>query len=126
MHGKGDQVRTVPSPPTPRARVSAWLDLRGRQPGPLWTGQRGALTISGIIQVVPAVGDNAKLPGLRPHRLRHTYATRLREAGAQVQALLGHAPSTPRLGISALAQPSKPPSSTASPTSTFPGSSTGS
>ncbi|NRQ34847.1 site-specific integrase [Nonomuraea sp. NN258] len=64
------------------------------QPGLLWTGQRGALTISGIVQVLLAVGVDAKLPGLRPHRLRHTYATRLREGGAdfaQVQALLGHA-----------------------------------
>jgi integrase len=94
LHGKGDQVRTIPIPPTARVRVSAWLDVRGRQPGPLWTGQRGALTVSGIVQVVLAVGDDAKLPGLRPHRLRHTYATRLREGGAdvaQVQALLGHA-----------------------------------
>ncbi|MFI9597739.1 tyrosine-type recombinase/integrase [Nonomuraea sp. NPDC052265] len=94
LHGKGDQVRTLPIPPAARGRLSAWLDTRGRQPGPLWTGQRGALTISGIVQVVLAVGDDAKLPGLRPHRLRHTYATRLREGGAdvaQVQALLGHA-----------------------------------
>lgn len=73
--GAGDQVRTVPLPPIARTRISAWLDSRGRHPGPLWIGRRGALTISGIVQVVLAVGDDAKLPGLRPHRLRHTYAT---------------------------------------------------
>jgi integrase len=43
---------------------------------------------------VLAVGRQAGIVGLRPHRLRHTYATRLRQGGAdpaQVQALLGHA-----------------------------------
>jgi integrase len=43
--------------------------------------------------VLAAAGAAAGLPGLRPHRLRHTYATRLRQGcadPAQVQALLGH------------------------------------
>ena len=94
LHGKGDEVRSVPLPATARARISAWLDERGREPGPLWTGQRGPLTDSGITQVVLAVGHDAGIEGLRPHRLRHTYAARLRQGGAdpaQVQALLGHA-----------------------------------
>jgi integrase len=93
LHGKGDEVRDVPLPAPARERLSAWIRERGTQPGPLWTGQRGPLTISGITQVVLAVGADAGLPGLRPHRLRHTYATRLRQGGAdpaQVQALLGH------------------------------------
>lgn len=50
------------------------------------------MTISGVVQVVLAVGEAAGLPGLRPHRCRHTYATRLRQGGADpahVQALLG-------------------------------------
>ncbi|TNH28797.1 hypothetical protein FHG89_14255 [Micromonospora orduensis] len=94
LHGKGDEVRQVPVPAPARERLSAWLRHRGSEAGPLWTGQRGRLTTSGITQVVLTVGDAAGLPGLRPHRLRHTYATRLRQGGAdsaQVQALLGHA-----------------------------------
>jgi integrase len=94
LHGKGDEVRTVPLPAPARDRISAWLDERGRHPGPLWPGQRGPLTTSGIVQVVLATGADAGIPGLRPHRCRHTYATRLRQGGAdvaQVQALLGHA-----------------------------------
>ncbi len=94
LHGKGDEVRSVPLSRPARELVSAWLDVRGRHPGPIWTGQRGPLTISGITQVVLAAGANAGIPGLRPHRCRHTFATRLRQGGAdpaQVQALLGHA-----------------------------------
>jgi integrase len=77
-----------------RERLNAWLDVRGREPGPLWISQRGGrLTASGITQVVLEVGEAVGVPGLRPHRLRRTYATRLRQNGAdpfQVQALLGH------------------------------------
>jgi integrase len=93
LHGKGDEVRQVPLPAIARDRISAWNRQRGTDPGRLFTGQRGPLSVSGITQVVLAVGQAAKLPGLRPHRLRHTYATRLRQGGAdpaQVQALLGH------------------------------------
>lgn len=94
LHGKGDEVRSVPLARRGRELVSAWLDVRGRHPGPAWIGQRGPLTDSGITQVVLAAGDDADIPGLRPHRCRHTFATRLRQGGAdpaQVQALLGHA-----------------------------------
>lgn len=94
LHGKGDEVRSNPVPAPARKRLSAWLQERGKEPGPLWLGQRGPLSVSGITQVVGAVGEDTSISGLRPHRLRHTYATRLRQGGAdpaQVQALLGHA-----------------------------------
>jgi len=94
LRGKDDEVRNVPLPAVARERISAWITMRGNHPGPLWIGQRGRLTISGITQVVLAVGQDAGLPDLRPRRLRHTYATRLRQGGAditQVRALLGHA-----------------------------------
>jgi site-specific recombinase XerD len=92
--GKGDQPRTVPLPTRTREKITTWLDQRGREPGPLWLGQRGPLSASGITQVVLATGEAAGMNGLRPHRLRHSYATRLRQGGAdpaQIQALLGHA-----------------------------------
>jgi len=93
LHGKGDEVRTVPLPPAGREHLASWLDERGTHDGPLWTGERGRLTLSGITQVILAVGEDAGIPGLRPHRLRHAYATRLQGGAdpAQVQALLGHA-----------------------------------
>ena len=89
----------VPLHPAAAATVAAgsalWLDERGRHPGPAaWPGQRGPLTVSGITQVVLAAGADAGIPGLRPHRCRHTFGTRLRQGGAdpaQIQALLGHA-----------------------------------
>jgi integrase len=94
LHGKGDEVRYAPLSRRARDLVSAWLNVRGRHPVPIWTGQRGPLTVSGITQVVLAAGDEAGIPGLRPHRARHTFATRLRQGGAdpaQIQAMLGHA-----------------------------------
>jgi integrase/recombinase XerC len=84
LHGKGDEVRTIPLLKVARERIGAWLDERDRHDGPLWVGQRGPLTVSGIVQVVLAVGADAGIAGLRPHRCRHTYATRLRQNGADI------------------------------------------
>ncbi|GAA0940098.1 hypothetical protein GCM10009560_51250 [Nonomuraea longicatena] len=53
-------IRTVPLPLVAGDRISAWLGI----PGPLRIGQRGALTTSGIVQVVLVVGDEAILPAL--------------------------------------------------------------
>ncbi len=89
LHGKGDEVRFVPLARRARELVSAWLDVRGRHPGPAWTGQRGPLTVSGVTQVVLAAGAEAGIPGLRPHRCRHTFATRLQVSGVASAASFG-------------------------------------
>ena len=89
LHGKGDEVRSVPLARRGRELVSAWLDVRGRHPGPAWTGQRGPLTDSGITQVVLAVGADAGIQGLRPHRCRHTFATRLQMGRIAFDASFG-------------------------------------
>jgi integrase len=86
LHGKGDEVRYVPLARRGRELVSAWLDIRGRHPGPVWTGQRGPLTVSGITQVVLAAGDDTGIPGLHPHRCRHTFAPRLQGRGVAPDA----------------------------------------
>lgn len=101
LHGKGDEVRRNPIPPGCRERLSVWLGERAkllsegnRDTGPLWLGQRGPMSIEGITKVVLAAGRDAGIDGLRPHRLRHTFATRLREDGvdiAVIQRLMGHA-----------------------------------
>ncbi|MEV6868480.1 hypothetical protein AB0M44_46820, partial [Streptosporangium subroseum] len=76
-----------------RERFSAWLLVRAElltaRPAlaeavgdGLWVSQRGRLAVDGVTDAVRAVGKAADLPGLRSHRLRHTYATRLRVVGA--------------------------------------------
>ena len=66
LHGKGDEVRYAPLARRARDLVSAWLDVRGRHPGPIWTGQRGPLTISGITQVMLAAWRRRRHPRPAP------------------------------------------------------------
>jgi site-specific recombinase XerD len=92
LFGKGDEVREVPVDKPGRDAVRAWL-LEHPGGRPLWTGRRGPLTRSGLIQAVRACAGAAGLAGFHPHQLRHTFATRQREEGADlsvIQELLGH------------------------------------
>ncbi|WP_376770060.1 hypothetical protein [Actinomadura luteofluorescens] len=63
-----------------------------------------------------AVGEDAGVADLRPHRLRHTYGTRLRRDGAdpaQMQYLLGTPTSKPPAATSAPGSARSPSSSSA-------------
>jgi integrase len=40
----------------------------------LWLGQRGALTIYGIRELIERRGRHAGIPDLHPHQVRHTFA----------------------------------------------------
>jgi hypothetical protein len=66
----GPPAQRFPPGPVPGQLILIQLTC----PGPIWTGQRGPLTISGITQVVLAAGDDVGIPGLRPHRCRQLRA----------------------------------------------------
>lgn len=96
--GKGAKPRLVPVLPVVRAAIAAWLRLHPRPTpdAPLFLGVRGG-------RLDPAVAQRTlrtyrRLAGLpehaTPHALRHSFATHLLAAGADlraIQELLGHA-----------------------------------
>jgi integrase/recombinase XerC len=99
--GKGAKMRLVPVLPVVRTSIAAWLALHpAREPdAPLFVGVRGG-------RLDPAVAQRTlrtfrRQHGLAehatPHALRHSFATHLLEAGADlrsIQDLLGHASLT--------------------------------
>jgi integrase/recombinase XerC len=97
--GKGDKTRVVPVLPIVREAVERYLTLCPIELGsddPLFVGVRGGPLSPRIIQLVIARARGALgLPDTAtPHALRHSFATHLLGAGADlraIQELLGHA-----------------------------------
>lgn len=94
--GKGDKRREVPLSAEARRALRLWLELCGRSTGPLFVGKHGErLGAKGIQDRVAAVRRAAGLEDhVTPHTLRHTFAKRLLDGGAElteVGRLLGHA-----------------------------------
>ncbi len=96
--GKGNKQRIVPLLPAIRAALAQWLRLHpAPSPGsPLFLGARGARLNAGVVQ--KSMRDFRRANGLpehaTPHALRHSFATHLLTAGADlrsIQELLGHA-----------------------------------
>ena len=96
--GKGNKQRIVPLLPLVRRVIADWLKLHPN-PGrgePLFVGARGGRLNAGVVQ--KALRDFRRLNNLpehaTPHALRHSFATHLLAAGADlrsIQELLGHA-----------------------------------
>jgi integrase/recombinase XerC len=96
--GKGKKQRIVPLLPAVRQAIAAWLKLHPN-PGrdqPLFLGARGGRLNPGVVQ--KTLRDFRRLANLpehaTPHALRHSFATHLLAAGANlrdIQDLLGHA-----------------------------------
>lgn len=100
--GKGGKERRAPFGPPAEAALRAYLAvrpaLRARdrpQAGALFLGHRGtALGARQVQNLVRRHGTAAGRPDLHPHALRHSCATHLLDAGADlrsIQELLGHA-----------------------------------
>jgi site-specific recombinase XerD len=93
--GKGQHDRVVYLSPTACQALSAYLDGALRAPtAPLWSQPNGQpLTYAWLYQHLATLGEAASVSHVTPHRLRHTLATRLLNAGMPItgiQKLLGH------------------------------------
>jgi len=94
--GKGGKERIVPLGTKAIDAVCAYLATRPSRPGPLVRNRRGGrLTVRSLHRIVRARARGAGLARrVTPHTLRHTFATHLLDAGADlrlIQELLGHA-----------------------------------
>ena len=95
--GKGSKERIVPLLPAIRETIAAWLALHpGGNDAPLFVGARGGRLDPAVARKV--MRDYRRSAGLpehaSPHALRHSFATHLLGAGADlrsIQELLGHA-----------------------------------
>ncbi len=93
--GKGRKERIVPYGGRAASALAAHLASRGDDRGPLFANRRGGrLTVRSIHSIVRrralACGITRRVS---PHTLRHTFATHLLDAGADlrmIQELLGH------------------------------------
>ena len=94
VRGKGDKERVVPFGPPAEEALRSWM-ARLDGVGPVFRNNRGTrLSSRSAWRIVREAGANNGVAGLHPHALRHSCATHLLGAGADLRAIqeqLGHA-----------------------------------
>ena len=93
--GKGQRDRLVYLSETTCQAIQAYLQGTSHNPtDPVWVTAKNKPLLQGrLAEQVAAVGKSLGIENLYPHRLRHTCATRLLNAGmdiTRIQKLLGH------------------------------------
>ena len=95
VRGKGNKERLIPLPTEASAAIARYLQTRpATDRNALFTGAHGRISIRTVQRICHQAAHRAGLPGIHPHKLRHTYATLLHQAGAdilEISHLLGHA-----------------------------------
>jgi len=83
--GKGRRGRTIALLPKASAALDAYLRARKRHPQvaspALWVGSKGALSVSGLAQLLERRCVAAGLEPINPHRFRHTFAHNAKSLG---------------------------------------------
>jgi integrase len=92
VYGKGAKERLVPLPPEAGAMLRAYMGSNDLDEW-LFPGRGGPLGPAAVRVVTRRIAEDIGVPGLCPHRLRHTFGTDHLRAGAdlvKVARLMGH------------------------------------
>ena len=95
MTGKGDKTRTVYIDNVTAMMLKRYLAKRKDIDPALFYSRRGSrFTPGGIRAMLKRIEGRTNVPGVHPHRFRHTLATNLIDRGMSIQEvsiILGHA-----------------------------------
>ena len=94
IKGKGrDERQWLTLPASTRHSLESWLEVRGLEPGPLFTNMdrarkgSGRLAPQSIYRIVHTLGQRAGLGDVRPHGLRHAAITEALDQGNDIRTV---------------------------------------